>query len=117
MAKKRPVGEVTGNAVASQANYMRQMAKLGELIWSMEHVLDLLYDVNIIVNSLTVRIPTADEAQYLVVVRATKEGRAVVGFHGSDSYADTIRGGIERLRNKTMKWREDEYATESENKG
>lgn len=57
-----------------------------------------------------VRAPTEENAEYLLVVWGDDhEGAPVVGFHGSTDLLELFVGGLNRIRNGTMKWRPDEY--------
>jgi hypothetical protein len=44
---------------------------------------------------------------WLAVVRAETDGGKFVAFHGGDTYLEAVSGVIARLRNGSLKWRED----------
>ncbi len=61
-------------------------------------------------KSISIRLPTEDSPDYMVTIRADGESDAVVGFHGGLTLFEAVRGCLERLYNRNMKWRRDEYA-------
>lgn len=105
--------EVAGNTLASQAAFEREMYQAGLNLKGAERVFDLCYDGGTVLASMRVRIPSEDEGEYLIVLKARQEGRAVVGFHAADTFAEAVMGALNRLRNKSIKWRDDEYENQS----
>lgn len=103
--------EVPGNAMASAALFAKEMVRAGESLYQMEYTLDTLFDKEVVVTSIRIRTPGLTQEGYLVVVNALVLGDAVVGFHGDTTFGKAVIGVIERLRNGTIKWKPDEYAS------
>jgi hypothetical protein len=62
------------------------------------------------VVGLSVRAPTVDKPDFLVVLRGLDgEGAPVVAFHGADDLIGALGGAGERLRNGTLNWRLDQF--------
>lgn len=62
------------------------------------------------VVGLSIRPPTVDKPDFLVVLRGLDaEGAPVVAFHGADDLVGALGGAGERLRNGTLRWRPDEF--------
>ncbi len=62
-------------------------------------------------RGLSVRPPTEDNAEFLLVIRAYDDaGAPVVGFHSGLSLGEALAGLYERLDNASLRWKEDEYA-------
>lgn len=47
---------------------------------------------------------------YLIVGRLRVNGEAYVAFHSADTLYEAIRGFCERYTNRTLEWKEDQYA-------
>jgi len=59
------------------------------------------------IKELRIKPPAVEGGDYLVIVKAVVEGRAIVGFHGAGDFGDALRGCYERINNNAMRWRED----------
>lgn len=102
--------EVPGNALVSTLAYQRGLLRVAEQLVRVEHLLDALDEENVEVRSVTFRVPQEQGGDFLVTVRAFVEGKAMVAFHGSDSFAEAARGVFARLENRSVKWKDDQYA-------
>lgn len=64
------------------------------------------------VIGLTIRGPQFRGGEYLVVIRGLdEEGAPVVAFHSALDIGEVVRGVESRLKNGTLKWRADEFAS------
>jgi hypothetical protein len=61
------------------------------------------------ITEVRVKKPKEPNGQVMVVVKARDEDTAYVAFHSADSGADALKGALERIQNKQLKWREDHY--------
>lgn len=61
------------------------------------------------ITEIRVKKPKADGEGVMIIVKATEEGQTFVGFHSADSAGEALKGALERVQNRTLKWREDHY--------
>jgi hypothetical protein len=61
-------------------------------------------------GSLTIRPPKEEGGEFLVIIRASLEGRAFVGFTSGYDIGAALRLAIARVENGSMSWKEDQYA-------
>jgi hypothetical protein len=101
--------EVPGNSMASAANYARAMVRLAESITDFERQADRLSEEDLLLTSMTVRLPGYDRTDYLLVLRGTTPQGPVVAFHNAPTLWETMEGVVNRLKNGSLKWKEDQY--------
>lgn len=104
--------DIPGNAMGSVLAYQRALMRLGEKLNEYERTLESLFDDDIIVNSMSIRHPMDEGEEYLVTVRVVRGGESLVGFHAASTLSESLEGLLNRLRNKSMKWKADKYAKE-----
>jgi len=109
MAKERKGGEVDGNAMASAAAVQRQLLRMGDVLVRMEHTLEKAYENEVDVKRISVTMPDMERGDYMVYVSAYVDGKKMVAFHGGATFSEAIVGAIDRLANRSLKWREDKY--------
>ena len=109
---KRRNQDMPGNAMESQAQYQRQMVRLAEQLVRAERTFDNLFDEDVVVLRMTIRLPQYEGQEYMVIVGARSPEGRVVTFHSSETFAEAVRGALARLENRSNKWREDKYASE-----
>lgn len=107
MAKRR---DVPGNAMASRAEVERILVRLGSQLSNLDHVLEQMTGDDVWVRSLTIRLWTQENEEHLVVVKADTAEGAVVAFHSAATLAELVDGLVNRCRNKSLRWKEDQYA-------
>lgn len=56
---------------------------------------------------IRVKEAPSNPGEFLVVLKARLEGRPVVAFSSGSTVLDAISTAVERMRNSTMRWRED----------
>ena len=59
---------------------------------------------------MTIQTPWKRGDDWMVVLRANFEGEPMVAFHTADTLYEVMRGVAERFVNKSLEWKEDEYA-------
>lgn len=104
--------DIPGDARASAIAIQRALLKISEQLARAEDIYERLDENDLSIDSMSLRLPQYVSGDYLVTVRARKEGVAVVGFHGADSMAEVLRGVMARLENGSMQWKDDKYAGE-----
>lgn len=102
-------GDIPGNAAASAALFTQQLVRLGTQLTRYDVLHERLSTQGFDVVSVTVRMPSAASAEYLLVARAESEGKALVAFVRSDSFADVLRRFAASLENATLVWKDDRY--------
>ncbi len=107
--------DIPGDARASALAVQRVLLRLAEQLVRAEDIFERLDEGDLSIDSMGVRLPQYEGGDYMVTVRAVKEGVAVVGFHGADSLAESLRGVLARLSNGSMRWRDDKYRGENGN--
>jgi len=66
---------------------------------------------NVILRGFSVKAPLDEGAEFLLVLRGQAEdGTPMVSFTSATTLGECVRSCVARLRNNTMKWREDEFA-------
>lgn len=101
--------EMPGNAVASAAAFQRQCMRIAEQLMRVEFTLGQLFEDDVHIVGMSVRLPETEGADYLVTVRAWVGGKRVVGFHGHSVFSEALRGVWARLENRSMRWSEDKF--------
>lgn len=115
--RKKNLYDVPGNAVASAQNYARAMIRHGEAIEYMERICDNYFEEDIEVDSLRVRAPREEGGEWLTIVKAWHGDKPMVAFHSAMSFAEALVGTLNRMKNKTLRWKDDEHARKSEEEG
>ncbi len=101
--------DVPGNSVASAQAYQRQLVKASEALMSLEDTLSWYEDEEKWVYSIRVSMPSEDRDEYLGVIKASGVEGDQIAFHQGGTYLETLVGVAQRLKNRTLKWRDDEY--------
>jgi len=104
--------QYTLEELAQDQDHMRLMVlKWGYSLVDLESLMSKDASDGLRVQSITVRNPKEPGADYLVVVKATVEGRYYVGFHGAQTVAEALAGATARITNRSMRFREDSPAS------
>lgn len=110
MSNQVPYEEVPGNSLRSQANYERALIKAGDTLYHFESVVDGLDSDEIEVTGVTIKLPDEPGGDYLIVARGYVGGKPHVAFTGGTSLVEAMMSLVNRLRNRSMKWKVDRYA-------
>lgn len=102
--------EVPGSAIGSQLAYQKALIRFAEKINLYEASLEHLFEDDINVTSLSIRHPLDEGEDYLITIRAIAAGEKVVAFHDGASLFEALEGLVNRLRNKSLRWKADKYA-------
>ncbi len=101
--------DVPGSAVGSHAAYLRQMVRQAETLQDLERTADRLFEEELLVRGITIRFPEDARPEYLAVVRVEGPGGRLVAFHNAPTFIEVVVGVVNRLKNGTMKFKEDQY--------
>lgn len=110
MTKKN--GGVEGNALASELEFQRQMVRGYSQLMRFERSMERYGADGTDIMGMTVRTPTYERPEYLVILKASREGERFVAFASADTFAEAIRTAAAQLENGTVKWKEDRYGNE-----
>lgn len=88
----------------------REAVHLWEALVRLSYIQSRLDAVDMVLGSLTVRPPSGDGGDWLLVCRMSVEGRPHVGFISGHDVATCFRSLVSKLENGSMKWKVDEYA-------
>ncbi len=101
--------EQPGNVVGSRAAYVRSLVRSAETLIDFEHTVEQLFEDDVYVHGLSIKLPDDDRPEYLAVVRVSIGGTKKVGFHNALTFGDVVVGVVARLKNRSFKWKDDEY--------
>jgi hypothetical protein len=101
--------DIPGNSLASAQAVARTLIRQAETIAMMEFCTRDWEDADTYMGNMTIKFPTYERSEYMIVARCQKEGQALVCFHNAPTFLEVVSGFCERLRNGTLKWKEDQY--------
>ena len=84
--------------------------KVGETLISADSRFEALDENDCTVMAIRIRFPGHEKDDFLVTTKAAIEGKQMVAFHGADTFQEALVGTLNRLYNKSMQWKEDQYA-------
>jgi len=110
---KKPNRDIPGDAVATAAEVTRYWYDVGLTVGRIDRYMSVpgqdapeLYEVRI-------KCDPGDPEGVLVILKALAESGYVIGFHRGETIVEALTGASRRLQNHTLKWRVDEYASNS----
>ncbi len=101
--------EVPGNALASAANRDQFLEKIGQGWLRFLDACQRLEEDGVYVTGLSVRGQPGSGGESLVVLRADSEVGRRVAFHSVDEDMTLWTSLANRMRNNSLKWKEDQY--------
>lgn len=101
--------DIPGNSVGSHAAYLRQMVRQAETLHDFERVAEHMFEEEVYLLGLSVRCPRDDAPEYLIVVRVDGPAGKQVGFHSAPTFMEAVVGVVNRLQNRSLKFKEDTY--------
>lgn len=99
-----------GNTLASQRSYEQAMLKSGQLLGRIDSYIDKYAEEDVFVTGMSIRIPQDVGEDVFITVRAQSPDGPVVAFHGASSFAEALLGLGNRLQNRSLRWKADQYA-------
>lgn len=89
---------------------VKEAVRVWEALVRLTYMQERLDKQEIVLGSLTLRPPSVDGGDWLLVLRAQLEGGPAVGFVSGHDVAGCLLSTVSMLENGSMKWREDRYA-------
>ena len=107
---KRPKNEqYNGNTIAAQAAFDRELVRVGQVLYRAGDTLERLFEHDVDVTRLSIKMPAIDKPDYMAVVTAVVAGQYVVGFHGAPTFHEALLGVWARLENGSIQWKVDSF--------
>ena len=101
--------DVPGNAMASAAQVNGLILRMGQSMLELDRLLERYDDEDVFISGFSVRPPGTSGNDWFLVVRAeTPEGKKVA-FHNAPTFAELVKGLVDRLSNRSLKWKADQY--------
>lgn len=104
------MGSQQNNSDSRTVKYEKFQRNLLTAVLRFDDTTHALDEDMVYVQSITFKTPNEERSGWMVVMRATTEGKQVVGFHNADTFAEALKGTIDRLTNRSIKWKADAYA-------
>lgn len=104
------ITDTPGNTLASQRSYEQSMVKVGQAVNRLDAYIDAYAEEDVFVSSMSIRVPQDIGDDVFITVRARVNDEAVVAFHGGATFAEALTGLINRFQNRSLRWKEDQYA-------
>lgn len=102
--------DIPGNAMGSAALHQRMLMASGRKLQQLEHSLENVMDEGVRINRITFKCGGDVRGSWLAIVTAVTAEGPIVTFHSAEGIVSTIEGLSNKLRNGSLKWKEDEYA-------
>lgn len=99
-----------GSALKGAVAFQEELAQEALVLRRVDRWLGLQEEDNFRLVALKLRAPMEDSAEYLVVVSAYVDGRAMVGFSAGSTIMEALLICSRRILNGSIKWKEDQYA-------
>lgn len=102
--------EVPGSVLATQANIERIMSKTANLLHWAGGVLDQPDVTGFHLKQIRIKCDLKGGGGWMAVVTALTPNGDQVAFHRGDDFREALEGVLSRIRNGSLKWKDDEYA-------
>lgn len=102
--------DVPGNTMASVAEYQRQLVRLAEAVLTVDKLLDDLAAEDVWVQALRVLPPPLEGGDWRLILKVRIAEKPYVAFCNGSSFGEVVKAMVNRLQNRTVKWKEDQYA-------
>lgn len=102
--------EVPGNTIQSSIDYEAYLIKIGRSMLRTDRMCENAAADGLTVKAIRIKFPDTPGGGYLAVVTADFDGVACVAFHGGTEFHDVVTGLLNRIQNRSLKWKEDNYA-------
>lgn len=102
--------EVDGNSVQSTLNYQNACLKAAEQILRFETVMETIKAEGGRLKGMSIKLPLNRDGEVLIVIRAAFGEEDFVAFSSGITLFETLRVTVARIQNKSIKWKEDQYA-------
>lgn len=102
--------EVKGSSVASNEAYVRTLVRQAETLWRFDNIWQEYFDGDYHLVSVRVIFPGLVGGEFKAVLKVEYQGQKLVAFHNAETLVETLVGLLNRLENRTLKFKEDQYA-------
>ncbi len=73
-------------------------------------IIDSLWADDLVLVSLSIRMPQREGGEFFMVVRASQDGKSVVAFRSADYMEDLMVGFARAAKSRSLRFKEDKYA-------
>lgn len=109
---KYPKEDVPGDAVASARAVTEYWYEVGRALGDVDKYQKLGHVAQPELYDLRVKCDLSDEQGFLVIAKGFTEKGYVIAFHRGETVVEAVVGMSRRLKNHTLKWKEDTYAND-----
>lgn len=109
---KYPEKDVPGDAVASARAVTEYWYEVGRALGDIDRFQTTGHVDQPELYELRLKCDTGDPEGFLVIAKALGETGYVIAFHRGETVVEALVGLSKRLKNHTLKWREDQYAND-----
>lgn len=107
---KYPKEDVPGDTIASARAVTEYWYGVGRSVGDLDRYREIAGVDQPELLGLRVSCDASDERGVLIVVKGLGEDGYLVAFHRGESIVEALQGVANRLKNHTLKWKEDVYA-------
>jgi len=95
-----------------EREFRRYAGRIGLVMMALDEMMDAKEFDEMNIREIRVKQNSDGSPGVLVVVKAVVEGRMLVGFSQGMTTSEAVSSAVERIKNNSMKWREDKpYGT------
>lgn len=109
---KYPKEDVPGDAVASARAVTEYWYSVGRALGDIDKFQETGHVDQPELYELRLRCDQSDPQGYLIIAKGVAEAGYVIAFHRGENVVEAIVGMSRRLKNHTLKWKEDQYAND-----
>lgn len=107
---KKPNRDIPGDAVASARQVSQYWFDIGVAIGDLDRYRETEHLDAPMLYEFRVKCDPDDAEGVLVIAKGITETGYVVGFHRGESIVEAVVGMSKRIKNHSLKWKEDQYA-------
>lgn len=86
------------------------VANLADSVVRADGAIERWGDEDVYIQSMTISTIWKGRDDYMVVVRANVGGQSKVAFHAAETFYEAVKGVCDRIVNKSLAWKDDQYA-------
>ena len=109
---KFPEKDVPGDTIASARAVTEYWYEVGRAIGDIDKVQATGHVDQPELYDLRIRCDLSDPQGFLVIAKGVGESGYVIAFHRGESVVEGLVGMAKRLKNHTLKWKVDQYASD-----
>lgn len=108
---KYPKEDVPGDAVASARQVTEYWYAVGQAVGDIDRFQAAGHVDQPELYEIRIKCDQSDPQGFMAIVKGFGESGYVVAFHRGETMVETVTGVASRLKNHTLKWKEDQYAS------